>query len=252
MLLHQQREKLMRFEIKAIGILIAVGSLGCFTATRAAIIEPSQTYSVSLDTSSLESDMADQPFGLTFVFDSGGVAGDANTASFGGFNFDTGSAGAAGSILSSGDISPGSSLASAVTLDTDDGVSSSFEQNFVPGATLTFLLTVSEYLINLTGDPPFTPDTLDIGLYDPSGPVPTTSADGVSALALSFGYEFPGNVTPPNAAATIITSSGVITTPSDAKVDFPAPVVTVVPEPSTLILLVIPAAALRRRRVPGR
>jgi hypothetical protein len=250
MLIHQQQEKLMRFQIKAIGVLIAIVSLGCFTATRAAIIEPSQTYSVSLDTTSLESDMADQPFGLTVVFDSGGVAGDANTASFGSFDFDTGSAGAAGSISSSGDVSPGSSLASAVTLDTDDGVSSSFEQNFVPGATLTFLLTVSEYLINLTGDPPFTPDTLDIGLYDPRGPVPTTAADGVSVLALSFGYEFPGNVTPPYAAATIVTSSGVQTTPD--KLDFPAPVVTIVPEPSALILLAIPAAAVRRRRVPCR
>jgi hypothetical protein len=212
-------------------------SLASIIPASAATLEPSQTYSISLDTAPLESDTADEPFSLSFVFTGGGAAGDANTVTLSDFNFDNGSPGPTASIASTGDVSTGSSLASGITLDTVGGVSSSFRQTFNPGDSLTLILTTTEDLVDPSTA---TPDMLAVYVDDPGDtPLATTSA-GIPNVIVAFGYDFPANVAPPHAAAVIITGAG-------AKLVFPAPVITPIPEPASLILLLIPAAAIWSR-----
>ena len=112
-----------------------------------------QIFNVSLDTSKLASDYTG-PFGLDFEL----VGTSGNTITVSNFAFGSGSAGPGSAFLTGG---ASGDLSSTVTLADPTNFFSDFNQQFTPGATLTF--TVDTTLVA----PPSggTPDNFSMVLF---------------------------------------------------------------------------------------
>lgn len=217
-------------------LLTLAGSvaLGVLTAStgRAATIQ----YLISLNTSSLVGNAAG-PFSLNFQLNDGSGSGDGNnTATLTGFNFGAGGSATGSPVLSGG---ASGSLATTVTL-TDSAFLNSFTQRFNPGASLSFLASLSN---NVDAGPQ--PDQFSFAIFDSAGfelPTLNPAFDAFVTIDLSsanptvraFASD-PSRL--PVAGGTAITTGAVTA--------------QVVPEPGTLALLggglLLVAAAARRR-----
>jgi len=188
-------------------VLVLMLALGQQRTAHANVINGS----VSLDTSGLSG-----TFELAFVFiDGSGTADANNTATFRNFEFGGGNAGPvdtlATTIGASGDFASGVSI-------VDSEFFNVFAQTFTAGAVVTF-----DFALTTNVDAGGTPDQFSLALLQSDGsPVPSSDASGALLVAnidsaqpafLAFATEFT-----------------------------PAPIVTLaasVPEPSSLLLLVI-------------
>ena len=180
------------------------------------------SFNISVDTTSLIGHPAG-PFSLEFQLTDGSGLDDANnTATLSGFNF--GSGGATGSPTLLGEAN--GDLGTSVTL-TDSGFLNQFLQQFTPGNMLNFALALTT---NVDVGPQ--PDLFSFSILDSTGSEIPTLAGFVNAFAL---------VNLDSAAPTLqIFASDTTHAPAaggDPIVISQPQVETVVPEPSTLMLL---------------
>jgi hypothetical protein len=173
-------------------------------------------FSISLNTSSLSGTQT-----LGFALTDGGDAGGNNTATLSSFVFGGGSAvaGTEGCTLgvTFGGTGCTGNLGSEVTLS--DSLDAFFTQQFNPGALLSFTLTTTN---NLAAGS--TPDQLSMYVCD-AGMGTCYSNDLATAAMLTL-----------DLTGVSLTSSSFTTNAASAQ-DLPAPVVTSVPEPASLLLL---------------
>jgi len=173
-------------------------------------------FAVSLDTSSL-SGIQTLGFALT---DGGDQAGN-NSATLSSFAFDSGSAVANTEDCTLGGTFAGTgcsgNLGSAVTLS--DSLDAFFTQQFNPGAWLSFTLTITN---DFAGGS--TPDQLAMYVCD-AGMGMCYSNDLATAAMLTL--DLTGGALSPSS----------FTTNAASAQDLPAPLVTSVPEPASLLLL---------------
>jgi hypothetical protein len=163
---------------------------------------------------------------IVFELTDGSGIGDANnTATLSGFGLGGGFAGGVDTINSTGGFAPASSLGSAVSL-TDSSFLNLFGQFLTPGNSLSFTLDLTTNL-----DAGGTPDQFSMYIFDPNGiPIATTDPTLLDSL-LTINLDAP-NPTSNNYVPTLL-------------------IVTPVPEPSSLLLIVLGFASLGllRRRV---
>jgi hypothetical protein len=181
-----------------------------------------QIWNVNLDTSKLFVDYTG-PFALDFEL----VGSSGNTVTISNLAFGVGSPGPGSAFLTGG---ASGDLSSTVTLTDSTSFFSDFNQQFTPGATLTF--TVDTTLI--APPPGGTPDNFSMVMfsaYDPVNgynpstgtggtPLPTTDPTGNNTF-FNFNVNVPGQTT----VSSYPSSSGDITI-----------TVSSVPEPSSLVL----------------
>jgi hypothetical protein len=180
-------------------------------------------YSVSIDTAPLIGHPA-APFYLGIGLVDGSGAGDANnTATLSNFNFNGGTE--VGTPLLFGGAS--GSLSQGVSI-TDDFFFNLFEEEFSPGAQLSFNL-----LLTSNDDEGGTPDRLTLLILDDSGiPLPTLAPVGDYLIGADFGSSGPTldlYGTDPNRSPS-----------SGSPLTIPTPTVAAlnpVPEPPTLVLV---------------
>jgi hypothetical protein len=224
--------------------------LGLLVALAGSAAHAGQIWTVTLDTSQLAADYTG-PFALDFEL----VGTNGNTVTLSQFSFGTGSAGPGSAFLTGG---AGGSLTSSVALTDSVNFFSDFNQQFTPGATLTF--TMDSTLIA----PPSagTPDNFSMVLfsnYDPVNgynpftgtgglPIPTTDPSGNDTF-FNFNITGPGTT----AVSSYPSASGDISitvTPQGT-----------IPEPPSVVLLLLGLlgsgslscrrGASRRRRARG-
>ncbi len=192
---------------------------------QAAIVQGSQSFLVSIDTASLAADSVDQPFALALQFNSGGTTGVQNTATLSNFSFNGGQAEDNTSIFTSGDAT--GTLTSGISLDTDGGAFSYYQQNFTPGTSISFTLNTTCDLVDPTID---TPDGFAIQLLDAAGVQLPTLDPSTADTVLTITYDNPLSV-------ETFASDPTRTTTGGATLAFAAPTITAVPEPSVAFVL---------------
>jgi MYXO-CTERM domain-containing protein len=216
---------------------LLLGGLLIMAADRA---RADEIFNVSLDTSKLASDYTG-PFGIDFEL----VGTNGNTITVSDFSFGSGSPGPGSAFLTGG---ASGDLSSTVTLTDTASFFSDFNQQFTPGATLTF--TVDTTLVAPpTGGIPDNFSMVLFSSYDPvngynpatgSGgtPIPTTDPTGNDTF-FNFNVNGPGMTT----VSSYPSSSGDVTitvTPAS------------VPEPSSGVIMAVGllgmAGALSGRR----
>jgi hypothetical protein len=185
------------------------------SAVRASVVK-----TVTLDTSALGA-LPSGPFSLAFQLADGSGTGDGNNAVVLS-NFQLGSGSPNGFPLVFG--SAFGDLSSTVTL-TDADVANVFVQGFVPGNTLSFLLTFTTNV-----DAGGTPDEFIFSILDGTfNPIPTNSPNGISSfLVIDFDSDHP---------ALQAFGGDTVSAPVVGNV-------ASTPEPSTGVLLVIPLVGL--------
>jgi hypothetical protein len=162
--------------------------LGATTAL-AATSAHAQTYLVTINTSALSSAglSADAPFGIEFQLNSGGNASVTNNATVSSFNLGGGSA-IAGTFVTNTQGGAGTAagnIGSQVTLSSSTSAPFNlFSQNFNPGSTLSFQVTLSD---NAAGT---TPDGFIVALDELNAngtgfEIPTTQGGGNEGVALA-------------------------------------------------------------------
>ena len=202
--------------MKAFRVLLLLTA--AVSAIRADVIK-----TVTLDTSALGG-LPGGPFSLGFELadGSGGVTGDGNNSVvLSNFQFGLGGSASASPLLTFGSVL--GDLSSTVTL-TDADVVSGFVQDFVPGDTLSFLLSFT------TNVDVGTPDEFIFSILDSSfNPIPTSSPSSLSPfLDIVLDSDNPA-----------IQTFGADGIPAPTVAD-----VASVPEPSSAVLLFIPLAGL--------
>jgi hypothetical protein len=194
------------------------------------------TYHVAIDTAPLVNDAPDQPFALLIQLNSGGTPGVTNAVTLSDFSFAGGSGGDAGSVQSMGDVS--GDLSTKVMLDTDNSGFNNFSENFSPGSSLSFLLSTTDNSVDPTVN---TPDEFSLQILDSAGnPIPTLDpSDADSLITLTYAQ--------PLESATYASDTSRTTT-SGASLQFTAPTISLVPEPASAAIVLMPLAYLSRRR----
>jgi hypothetical protein len=206
-------------QIVLVGCLVLAGLCLAPSIGRAAL-----QLDVTVDTSQISANYTG-PYALDFTLIDGSGGGDFNnTATVSNFNFGTGgSEGPASPILTGG---ASGSLAGTVTL-TESAFLNDFNQQFVPGSQLTFL-------VDLTTNPNTpSPDNFSFAIltgYDtstgfPTGVVPTGDPSGADNL---LSVDIVGG--PGQSFSTFDSTDGFVTISAVQP--------STVPEPSALIVLV--------------
>jgi hypothetical protein len=195
----------------------------CLLACRSAYANSISTYQVNFNTSSLVGNTAG-PFyiGLELV-DGSGVGDGNNTVTLSGFNFSDGSA-LGGPVVFGGATG---SLETGVSI-TDNSFVDIFSEQFAPGLTLSFTLTLTN-----NDDPGGIPDGLTLFLVDSSGvPLPTLAPSGDYFLTSALGSGGP--------VFNAYGSDSTRAPTGGSPVSIPVPTiaeVTSVPEPPSLYLI---------------
>ncbi len=201
----------------ALALAAAVGALCALSRPAAA---ETVTYDITVNTSSLVGNPSG-PFYLDFQMNSGGGP-FSNTATISNFNFAGGSASAPGSaIVYAG--SPTGDLSTGFTLVADPAGSAFNEvaQQFNPGSTLSFAVTLTE------NGGVHAPDAFVFSIDDGSTfQIPTMSPDGLSLAAIDVNLAFS------NPAVSVATYS-----PTDSQYAGMSVNVTPVPLPAAAWLL---------------
>ena len=197
-------------------LLLAAGLLLSSAAANAAL------YHASIDTSSLIGN-PNAPFSLSFQLNGGDTPGN-NSVTISNISFGGGSAGAAGTISATGDVTGnlGSSVNIANLLPFNE-----FYQEFTPGATIQFDFDVTQ---NLDGT---TPDLFLVSIFGSSFDNITTTGFGDTLIAVNI--DTTGSLTV-GVGQGEGAYSGVTTT------------VSAVPEPSAALLGLVGGTLLLRRR----
>lgn len=188
-----------------------------------------EVWNVSLDTSQLAANYGGGPFGLDFEL----IGTSGNTVTLSNFTFGGGSAGPGSAFVTGG---TSGDLGSSVSLNDSSAFFSDFNQQFTPGATLSF--TVDSTLV--APGPGGTPDSFSMVIftgYDPVNgynpylgtggtPIPTTDPSGADTF-LTLNINGPGATTLAGYPA--------------ANGDVPITIMTAgaVPEPSSVVLAVL-------------
>jgi hypothetical protein len=209
----------------------------CCLAILAASAFADVIYNVSIDTSPLIGSSA-QPFTLDLQFSDGSGVGDANnTVLLSGFSF--GSGAPLGSPFPAiGGVS--GDLGSSVTM-LDSSFFNEFDQEFTPGAILTFTLDLT------TNADIAAPDEFSLGILDSTGQEIPTHDPGNALIVADI---LAGSVN----VSTFATDSTTSPPAGGPPIAIPAPQVTAVsaaPEPGTLLLLSTACLALVRLRRTG-
>jgi len=198
-------------------------------------------FRVTLDTSPLIEHPA-EPFSIEFQLNDGSGTGDANNrARVSNFNFGSGSVGRMLPTLVGG---AAGDLSAAVTL-CDSGFLNEFFQEFIPGNTLSFTVTLT------TGvDPGPQPDRFSFAILDCATVEIPTLGPGDPLVAVDINSRnpvietFAGN---PN---------GVLACNDGSGIALPAPRVAPIPEPTSLALFGIGILGMLAcgwiRQMPGR
>lgn len=191
------------------------------------IIQADLALAISVDTTPLIGHPAG-PFSLEFQLNDGNGTGDGNnTATLSNFLF-SGGAAAGSSTLNGGATG---NLTSGITL-TDNGFFNQFIQNFSPGATLSFQLGLTTKL-----DSGGVPDEFSFAILDSSGfEIPTLSPAN-ALLIIDLGSNTP-------TVSTFRTDTSQRPSGGGPPIDIAAPLVSNVPEPNSLALLVTSLLAL--------
>lgn len=201
----------------------------CCLAVIAGAASADAIYTVSIDTNPLIGSSA-QPFTLDLQFADGSGTGDANnTVLLSGFSFGLGGGPLGSAFPGIGGVS--GDLSSFVTM-TDSSFFNEFDQEFTPGATLSFQLDLT------TNGDVAAPDEFSLGILDSTGQeIPTLDPGGALIVADILG----GSVN----ISRFATDSTQSPPAGGPPIAIPAPQVTAVsstPEPGSLFLL--PAACL--------
>jgi hypothetical protein len=198
---------------------------------------PSRAGSVTYDVSVSTSSLSGQPGNLDFQFNPGGLGALVATATV--TNFQTAGGIPAPSSTLTGDAS--GALPGTLTLDNGTAFNDVF-QGFTYGTSLSFDLTLSGPAL---GGPAGTfGSSFALSLYDAAGitPLLTTDPNG-SVLTVDLNADG-------TTSAQLFPQSPTNSTPAASA----SPVGAVVPEPSSLVLLVstLPAGMVVLRRLRGR
>ena len=194
---------------------------GVYWSLSPVLVQANQLYTVNLNTAPLIGHPA-VPFYLDFQFNNGSGTGDANnSATLGNFQFGGGSA--TGSPSTSGGAA--GNLSSTVVIQ-DSAFLNEFYQEFTPGNTLGFTVDLTTQVESPT------PDQFSFAILDNTlTELPTQGFSNAFAM-------IDINSTSPS-VQTFASDSTVSSAGGGGAITMAAPTVQVVPEPMTLVLLVI-------------
>jgi hypothetical protein len=210
----RQRHQRLRF----VGFVVGLCTLG--------VSAPGLEFTVALDTAPLIGHPAG-PFSLDFqLIDGSGMGDSNNTAIVTNFNFDGGSA-ASTPVLTGG---ASGNLSSGITLAESSFFNDCHEQ-FSSGSNLTFTVQLTTNLQTPQ------PDEFSFAILDSGGnEIPTTGpADALLIVAIN-------SVDP--AVQTFSTDPSIPPVAGGLGIDIPAAMISIIPEPSTLAIVVVGLAAL--------
>ena len=232
-------------DLRARAVPVLAAALLAAAPCRAGVI-----LDVTLDTSNLANPAntygAGGPYALDFALTDGGQLNN-NTITISDIAYGSGgSAGGAGTISTTGGAS--GSLASGVTL-TDSGFFADFNQQFTPGALLSFTLDLTT---NVDQGPGTSPDSFTFSILDSTGmPIPTSDASASSFLTITLDGPSPTIQTYATVGVAPQVGPPQVAPPQVGPPPGPA-----APEPSSLVLALIglagAAAARGLRRRSGR
>jgi hypothetical protein len=227
---------------------LLISLLGLVLTLTGSTARAGQIWDVSIDTSQMASDYTG-PFALDFEL----VGTNGNTVTLSQFSFGTGSAGPGSAFLTGG---ASGSLAATVTLNDSVNFFSDFNQQFTPGATLTFTMD-STLIAPPVGGSPDNFSMVIFSNYDPvhgynpitgtgGTPIPTTDPSGNDTF---FNFNITGPGTTVSAFPSASGDISITVTPQS------------VPEPPSAVLWVLGVAgsgafwrygtAQKHRRVGG-
>ena len=219
--------------MKRFSALLMLSGLACGCLAVSPVHAQSTSYHVALDTSSLAASLM-SPFSLDFQFNDGGTPGN-NTATLTHFTFGGGSA----ALMPSSLLGGASGNANSVITIADSGFINELTQDFTPGQTLAFDLSLTT---NLNTAPGSSPDEFTFALLDSNGNEIGTTAGNNAFLTIDVDSSNP-----------TVTAAG---TPPGATFTIPVPQVQAiaVPEPGSLAYFISLTGALfagvrSRRRV---